>query len=402
MSIVEKPSLEDYLKMKGSLRGAIEELKKNGYSEMEISREYNLPLHWVMIYGSGRALRSKYLFSEIINHYKAITDRKSLKGKRTESIRFLREVPLPYKEKIQFLMGELSNKPIGVGYERIIDALRILSNKSRNEMNSLIEDYGDIGDIAYFLAKDRDKETLLADEVYHSINLIAETSGTHKKISAIVSLFEVATKEEAKYIAWLLRKRVYLGLNTETIISAVGEYAGVNADTLSNVCLLRGTIEGLLIAQQGDNALNNVKIVPGTFINCMLAQLFDSGRVRYPCRADVKYDGARIQVHKSGDNIAFFSRTGHLQNGIPFTDAGYVTNVFKQVTGATSFIAEFEFMARGSDGEKLPIGDTHSALTNGAENLEIRVFDLLYCDGHPMLNWDFRSRFRKLNTIFPA
>jgi len=172
MSTVTKPTLEDYLKMKGSLRGAIEELRKNGYSDTEISREYNLPLHWVMIYSSGSALRSKYLFSDIINLYKSITDRKSMKGKRTEAIRFLKEVPLPYQEKVQFLLGELSDKPIGVGYERIIDALRILSNKSRTEMNKLIEDYGDIGDIAYFLAKDRKEETLLADEVYHSINII--------------------------------------------------------------------------------------------------------------------------------------------------------------------------------------------------------------------------------------
>lgn len=397
MSSIDKPSLQELLELKGGMKGLVKEYKASGFSETEIARKFDLPLHWVMIYGSGQSLRSKIPFSELILYYKRIADRKSMKGKKTEALRFLQTVKLPHKEKVQLLLGDLTTKPIGVGYERILDALRIVSQRSRAEMTKLVEDYGDIGDIAYFLAKDNEP-TLLVDEVYYSLNLIAETSGAHKKVGAIASLFEVSSKEEAKYLAWLLRKRIYLGINTEAIITTVAEYSKVNPELLSTVCLLRGTLDGLLLAEKGNKALQQIRIVPGTFVQNMLAQIFDSKRVKYPCRAEIKYDGARIQVHRSGNNIAFFSRSGILQKGVPFVPGGYVHNMVSNLP-VRSIIAEFEFMAVGEDGSRLPIGDTHSAMTNGWDNINLRFFELLYLNGKPMINWDYRSRYRQLSSI---
>lgn len=399
MSSIDKPNLEQLLKLKGGMKGLVKEYMNNGFSETEIARKFDLPLHWVMIYGSDEAIRSKIPFTELILYYKRISDRKSMKGKKTEAFTFLRAVKLPHKEKIQLLMGDLTTKPIGVGYERILESLRVISQKSRAEMTKLVEDYGDIGDIAYFLAKDQ-KPTLLVDEVYYSLNLIANTSGAGKKVGAIASLFEVCSKEEAKYLAWLLRKRIYLGLNTEAIITTVAQYTKVDPELLSNVCLLRGTLDGLLLAEKGNKALKKIRIVPGTFVQNMLAQIYDSKRVKFPCRAEKKYDGTRIQGHRSGDNIAFFSRSGRLQKGVPFKPGGYAFEVLAGL-GVQSIIAEFEFMAVGEDGSRLPVGDSHSATTHGADNLDIRFFEILYLNGKSMINWGYRSRYRQLSNTIP-
>ncbi len=400
MSNIGKPDLKELLELKGGMASLVKEYVDNGFTEVEIARKFNLPLHWVMIYGSGQALRSKLLFKDLIIYYKRITDRRSMVGKKTEALAYLRAFNLPHKEKVQILLGDLTTKPIGVGYERIIDSLRILSSKSRDEMTKLVEDYGDIGDIAYLLAKDVEP-TLLVDEVYYSLNLIANSRGAHKKIGAIASLFEVCSKEEARYLAWLLRKRIYLGLNTEAIISTVAQYTGTDPELLSNVCLLRGTLDGLLLAEKGNKALREIRIVPGTFVQNMLAQIFDSKRIKYPCRGEVKYDGIRIQAHRSGDNLAFFSRRGHLQKGVPFVPGGAAYTLVQGLKVA-SLIAEFEFMAVGPNGEKLPVGDSHSAATHGADHLDIRFFEILYLNGKSMINWDYRSRWRQLSALMPA
>jgi DNA ligase-1 len=370
------------MEIKGSLTKLVKELKDAGYSNIDISKRYDIPMHWVMIYGSGQSLKSKFTFKDLITYYKSISTMRSIKGKKTEALRYLQDVNLPYKEKLQFLLGELSESSIGVGDDRILEALTIFSNQTREYMTKLVEDYGDIGDIAGFLVPEKDGN-LLVDEIYLSISLISK-AGAHEKILALASLYEGCSKEEAKYLTWLLKKKIYLGLNSEAIISIVAEYTHTNPELLSNACLLLGLDEGLTKAELGNAELSKVRIIPGQFVEPMLAQVFDSRRVSFPCVAEVKLDGVRVQIHKSGDNLIAFHRSGNVLENYKEL-APYIGKI-----NAHSFILEGEIITIDANGKRLPFYDKEKGTP------VVFYFDILYVNGKPVIARDYRTRRQML------
>lgn len=387
MKVLEKPDLQKLLEMKGNLYEVIKYLKNVGYSERDISIEYKLPLHWVYIYSNGYEIKSKMLFSEMVDWYNSISEKRSSKGKKTESLKFLKIANLSYEQKIGFLTGLLSDKPVGVGNERVIEAIGVVGNKSPAEMRKFKEEYGDLGDIAYQVVSDK-KGTLLAQEVYYTVNALTSV-GNYDKVMVLASLLEIASKDEAKYLCWLIKKRIYLGMNTEALVSVIAKYTNTDPELLSQATLLIGKENAFALAKKGNDELKRVRVQPGKFIPTMKAKIFDSRDLNFPVRVEMKFDGQRIQLHKSGDNTVIYSNNGNI------IQDNFLTNYVKTLP-VNSIIAEGELVGITDQGK---FANLYAFKKGEYASKVVILFDLLYLNGTVIMNKDWRKRHTKLEEL---
>jgi len=400
MSIVKKPSFTDLVKLKGSVKDAIKELVNSGEDIYVLSREHNIPLHIILMYINNYEIKSDLKFIDIIQYFNKINSLQSIKGKTTELTKYLNEFPIDYEMKIRFILGRLVDEQYKLGEDSILEALRLSVNRTKSEMQEYKISYGECGDIAFLLAKDR-KPGLLLDEVYYTIKILTKL-GNYKKILCLASLFNKTNKEEAKYLCRLIRKKLYLGLTSQGIVNAVCQFLKVNPNLLNDAVLVKGTIQGLLLAQYGNKALEDVKIKVGYFVQPQLASMFDRRYIKYPVRVELKYDGVRLQIHKIGNKVWIFSRGGIIRN------EAYpeLIDIVKQIN-SSACILDGELIGI-KNGKIIPFTKlltitnkkSYDEITSKDIKLKLKIFGVLF-HNKPVIGYSFEHRLGILRQIVP-
>lgn len=375
--------------MKGGLQEAVQFLKDSHYTERQIHEEHGIPLHWVYIYSHKLVIKSRMLFTTVVDSYDSISEKRSAKGKKTEAFNFLKTAQLTYDQKIRFLLGELSTKAAGVGDERVLEAIGVVTHNSQVQMAKLLEEYGDLGDIANHTFPDREPQ-LLVDEVYNAMNILPKV-GNYDKVMILVSLFDLATKDEAKYLCWLVKRRLYLGINSEAIISVVARYTKVDPEALSQASLLIGTQNALMIARKGNAEVKKIRVQPGKFVPQMKAKIFDSRDITFPSRVEVKYDGIRIQFHKLGNKTALFTTSGKQLKDYP-----QINQLLLELS-TNSIIGEGEIVGVDKDGK---IVNLYQFKADNTLDVTLLPFEILYMNGTTYINKPWRDRSNVLVSVF--
>jgi DNA ligase-1 len=119
---------------------------------------------------------------------------------------------------------------------------------------------------------------------------------------------------------------------------------------------------------------------------------------------EYKLDGARIQIHRSGDTVRIFSR-----RMTEATDRLPDLVRWAQALAPREFILEAEAIALAPGGRPRPFQVTMSrfsrsknlAETVAATPLAAFAFDLLYLDGRPLLATPYQERYRLLAEFVP-
>jgi DNA ligase-1 len=120
---------------------------------------------------------------------------------------------------------------------------------------------------------------------------------------------------------------------------------------------------------------------------------------------EFKLDGARVQVHKSGDEVKVFSRRlNEVTGAVPEVVA--VTRALP----ARDLILDGEAIALRPDGTPLPFQTTMRRFGRKLEVERLRhevplspfFFDLLYLDGAPLLDEPQERRFAALTALAPG
>jgi DNA ligase-1 len=127
-------------------------------------------------------------------------------------------------------------------------------------------------------------------------------------------------------------------------------------------------------------------------------------RVERPCALEYKYDGFRLQIHKTKGKITLFTR--RLEN---------VTKQFPEVVGyvkkyvkADNYILDSEAVGfNPKTTQYLPFQAISQRIKRKYDTLalskkipvELNVFDLIYINGKNMLNVEFSKRREKLSKI---
>ena len=251
-------------------------------------------------------------------------------------------------------------------------------------------------------------------EVNARLDRIAGTSGKGSAASRrrlLGELLSRLTSEERAFLIGLITGELRQGALEGLVLEAVARAAGVPAPELRRAVMLEGDLPRVARAALtgGPAALSGYAVRIFRPVLPMLAGTAESAeealRELGEAALELKLDGARVQIHKRGDEVRVYSR--RLNEVTPA-----VPELVETARGlaAPELIAEGEAIALRADGSPHPFQTTMSRFgrrldVEGAREtvpLTLFLFDLLYLDGLPLMDEPLRKRAAALAESVPA
>jgi DNA ligase-1 len=233
-----------------------------------------------------------------------------------------------------------------------------------------------------------------------------------KRMAAVRGLFARASAEERRFLVELFMGEVRQGALEGVLLDAIARASGLPAGDVRQAAMYSGNI-GLVARaalEEGAAGLARFSLQLLSAVAPMLASPADDveaalGRLG-PAAFEYKVDGARIQVHKAGDEVRVFTR--HLQDA-----SSRVPEVVEWARGlpARELVVEGEAIALRPDGRPYPFQVTGSRFGRSKDveaarrsvPLSFFLFDCLYLEGEgPLVSLPYAERFERLGRIVPA
>ncbi|HEV2372457.1 MAG TPA: ATP-dependent DNA ligase [Streptosporangiaceae bacterium] len=220
---------------------------------------------------------------------------------------------------------EFAGVDLGLAEKLAVRAVADATGTAPEQVAARVRESGDLGQAAEGLllvtAAGR-PASLEVNAVVGTLHEIAEAEGPGsqgRKLDLLAGLLSRATPLEARYLMRLVTKGLRLGIGTPTILDALAQvYAGGRdarpaLERAYNICCDLGKVAATLVAG-GVAAVEQLHVRPGNPVRAMLAQRLSSSdeilaKLGGRCMAEYKYDGVRIQAHKTADGaIELFTR----------------------------------------------------------------------------------------------
>ncbi|WBB66828.1 ATP-dependent DNA ligase [Micromonospora sp. WMMD812] len=294
-----------------------------------------------------------------------------------------------------WLAGELRQRQTGVGYASLRD-----------------------------LPPPADESTLTVAAVDAAIDEIAGVHGPGsqaRRRALLGALYGAATADEQRLLTGLFSGELRQGAQFGLLADAVARAADVPVATVRRALLLAGDLRAVAVAalDGGAAALAGFGLRVGRPLAPMLAQSAPSvdealAATGVPAMVDVKLDGIRIQVHRSGQDIAVFTRSlDDITARVPEVVAAV------RALPARELVLDGEAIGLDETGRPLPFQQTSSraarrttpsttgrapvapavlaaAETTGEAVLTPYFFDLLHLDGEDLIDRPGRERWAVL------
>jgi len=165
-----------------------------------------------------------------------------------------------------------------------------------------------------------ERATLAIAEVDDALAALAGVRGAGAvaaRARRLAALFAHATAEEQDFLRRLLLGELRQGALEGVMIEAIARAAGVAPDAVRGALTFAGSLPAVARAAltEGGAGLAAFRIEPGRPLAPMLAQsaadpaaaLARLGRAAF----EWKLDGARVQLHRVGDDVRLFTRAGN-------------------------------------------------------------------------------------------
>jgi len=266
-----------------------------------------------------------------------------------------------------------------------------------------------------FMAE-RKSEPLTVARVFEALDKIAKASGEgaqEAKISLLTGLLKEASPKEARYILRTVTGKLRLGVADMTILDALavtfcgGKDQRPLVERAYNLSSDLGAV-AKAVAGKGVEGVKEFQITIGKPIRPMLAERLSTAeeileKLNGVCAAEYKYDGERLQAHKSNGNVILFSRRlENITNHYP--DA---CTLIRDHIKAYEAIVECECVAIDPDtGEMKPFQELmHRRRKYGVEEamklfpVTLFLFDVLYVDGEDLTLKPYYERRKRLLEI---
>ncbi|WP_123024006.1 ATP-dependent DNA ligase [Mycolicibacterium stellerae] len=296
---------------------------------------------------------------------------------------------------VSWLSGDLPLRQIGVGWA----ALRSLPEPAEEPT----------------LAVDA------VDAAFTEIGAVAGKGSQSIRAALVADLFSAATDVEQTFLRRLLGGELRQGALAGVMADAVAKAAGMPAPTVRRAAMLGGDLPAVAAAALtgGEAALSEFTLRVGQPVGPMLAQTATGvgealDRLGGDAVFEAKLDGARVQIHRSGDDVSIYTRslddvTARLPEVVEATLALPVTDL----------IADGEAIALRADGRPHRFQVTASRFGRGggrggkdrsvdvaaaraAQPLSVFFFDVLHLDGVDLLDEPTRDRLSALDAIVPS
>ncbi|WP_297509280.1 ATP-dependent DNA ligase [Thermococcus sp.] len=359
-------------------------------------------------------------YSELADLYRRL-EKTTLKTLKTKFVAdFLKKTPDELLEIIPYLiLGKVfpdwDERELGVGEKLLIKAVAMATGVPEREIENSIKDTGDLGEsVALALKKRKQKsffsQPLTIKRVYETFVKVAEAQGEgsqDRKMKYLANLFMDAQPEEGKYIARTVLGTMRTGVAEGILRDAIAEAFRVKPELVERAYMLTSDFGYVakVAKLEGNEGLAKVQIQIGKPIRPMLAQnaasvkdaLLEMGG---EAAFEIKYDGARVQVHRDGDRVIIYSRRlENVTRSIP-----EIVEAVKSQLKHGKIIVEGELVAVGEGGRPRPFQYVLRRFRRKYNidemiekiPLELNLFDILYVDGESLIDTPFVERRKRL------
>jgi DNA ligase-1 len=283
---------------------------------------------------------------------------------------------------------------------------------------------GDLGLAAERLLGERGGSrpaSLEVERVFEGLHQVAQAEGMGsqgRKLAGLVGLLELATPLEARYLVRTVTGSLRLGIGTATILDGLAEvHAGgrkarPTLERAYNICSDLSLVAATLVSG-GVAAVEAMQVRAGNPVRPMLAQrLSEPGEILAKlggqCAAEYKYDGIRIQAHRTSDGLLelYTRRLDRVSSQFP-----EVVELLDQALGPREAILEGEAVAFDpASGELRPFQDVmfrrrKYGITEAVRDFPVSLFcfELLYADGTDLTRLPYLERRARLaEAITPS
>jgi DNA ligase-1 len=322
---------------------------------------------------------------------------------------------------------EFAGVEIGLAEKLAARALAEAADVSSERVLAVLRHTGDLGQTAEQLLADNDQRTPRGEAVepaqtaglevtvvvttLHEIAAATGPGSQTRKLTLLAGLLKQATPLEARYLLRLVTGNLRLGIGTPTILDALAQvYAGGRAakpvlERAYNICCDLGLVAGILV-NDGLAAVEQLHVRPGNPVRVMLAQRLSNAaeilaKLGGTCAAEYKYDGMRVQAHRSADGqLELFTRRMERVSS-QFPD---VVEMLHSGLRPREAILEGEVVAADPvSGELRPFQEVmfrrrKHGITEAVRDVPVSLFcfDLLYADGEDLTRLPYRQRRERL------
>jgi DNA ligase-1 len=287
---------------------------------------------------------------------------------------------------VAFLCGSTRQERIGVGYA----ALRAAAAQPAESASLEIRD---------------------VDRTLESLAAVQGRGSEGRRRDLLRGLLERATAPEQKFLTGLLFGEIRQGALEGVMVDALAAASGAGAAEVRRAVMMAGNIARVArsVLESGPAGLAQYTIQLLRPVQPMLAQtaedveqaLGDLGEAAL----EFKFDGARVQVHRSGGEVAIFSRAlNDVTGAVP-----EIVEAVRALPGG-DLILDGEIISLTPDGRPHPFQVTAKRFGRKLDLERMRAelpltpfwFDLLYLDGQPLVDEPQARRFAALAGFAPA
>jgi DNA ligase-1 len=255
-------------------------------------------------------------------------------------------------------------------------------------------------------------ELVEVDSSLRRIGGLAGAGSQGARREALHDLFRRATEAEQRFLRGLLTGEIRQGALEGVMVDAVARAAEVPATELRRATMLAGDLGAVARAaiEGGRPALAGFRLSLLSPLQSMLAQSAEDLRAAFerirPAAVEWKLDGARIQVHRLGDEVRVFTR-----NLADVTDR--VPEIVEAIRGVPleAAVLDAEAIALRPGGRPHPFGLTMSRFGSRSRRdlaqlradypLSSFAFDVLHLDGEDLIDRTAAERFVALEERLP-
>ena len=247
------------------------------------------------------------------------------------------------------------------------------------------------------------------DRAFEELKAVKGKGAADKRSQQLRQLFSSATAEEQDFLLRLIVGELRQGALEGVMLEAVAAAAGLSAAEVRRAATLAGGIAQVARAALGGQGLAAFSIRVMQPVLPMLAQssedvaaaLKDLGTALL----EWKLDGARVQVHKSGDEVRVYTRSlNDVTGAVP-----EVVDALKTVE-ADTLILDGEAIALRADGRPHPFQVTMRRFGRKLDDealrrelpLSVFFFDCLFLGGTPLVDRPTRERHDLVRKALPA
>lgn len=278
-------------------------------------------------------------YEELVEVYENISNTSRRLEKEDIIADFLRKIkdddPEITYDVALLLQGKIfppwSDKEMGISTQLIIKALSKLLGEKTKSIEDKLAAVGDMGEITQELIKNNKQVTffkvpLTIKKVISNLRKTESIIGSNsqnKKLNLILELYTSASPLEAKYITRTITEKLRIGVGEGTLVEAIAKAYDIDKEIIDRAYMLSNDLGEVAIrSQESIESVKSLTISPGKPIKPMLAQLSPGIRESIEEMENVicetKYDGIRVQIHKTGENIKIFTRRlENVTNALP-------------------------------------------------------------------------------------